>query len=140
MTNISLTTEAAAGGVSVKKVVVKTLSNFKESTCVGSLFSINLIFFIKTRLQHRCFPVKCAKFSRTTILNNICQRLLLHHLPLGNVFVGGLKLTFPFFSYHPPNYLTLIRLGGVVVVKRLPPAPLPPSLPPFGTFCFIDFL
>ena len=28
-------------------------------------------------LQHRCFPVNIAKFLRTPILKNICQRLLL---------------------------------------------------------------
>ena len=33
--------------------------------------------FIKKRLQHRCFPVKLAKFLRTSILKNICERLLL---------------------------------------------------------------
>ena len=34
--------------------------------------------FIKKRLQHRCFPVKCAKFLRIPpILKNIYERLLL---------------------------------------------------------------
>ena len=33
--------------------------------------------FIKKRLQHRCFPVKFAKFLRTPILKNFCERLLL---------------------------------------------------------------
>ena len=33
--------------------------------------------FIKKRLQHGCFPVKFAKFLRTSILKNICERLLL---------------------------------------------------------------
>ena len=32
--------------------------------------------FIKTRLQHRCLPVKFGKFSRTPILRNIRERLL----------------------------------------------------------------
>ena len=31
--------------------------------------------FIKKRLRHRCFPVKFAKFLRTPILKNICERL-----------------------------------------------------------------
>ena len=31
--------------------------------------------FIKKRLQHRCFPVKFAKFLRTPTLKNICERL-----------------------------------------------------------------
>ena len=33
--------------------------------------------FIKKRLQQRCFPVNIAKFLRTPILKNICERLLL---------------------------------------------------------------
>ena len=34
--------------------------------------------FIKNRLQHRCFPVKFAKFLRTPILKNIYERLLVN--------------------------------------------------------------
>ena len=34
--------------------------------------------FIKKRLQHRYFPVNIAKFLRTRILRNICERLLLN--------------------------------------------------------------
>ena len=30
----------------------------------------------KKKLQHRCFPVNIVKFSRTSILKNICERLL----------------------------------------------------------------
>ena len=33
--------------------------------------------FIKKRIQYRCFPVKFEKFLRRSILNNICERLLL---------------------------------------------------------------
>ena len=33
--------------------------------------------FIEKRLQHRCFPVNIAKFLKTPILKNICERLLL---------------------------------------------------------------
>ena len=36
---------------------------------------------IKKRLQHRCFPINIAKFLRTSILKNICERLLLHTGP-----------------------------------------------------------
>ena len=32
---------------------------------------------IKKRLQHSCFPVKFAKILATSILKNICERLLL---------------------------------------------------------------
>ena len=34
--------------------------------------------FIKKRLQYKCFPVNIADFLRTSILKNICERLLLH--------------------------------------------------------------
>ena len=47
--------------------------------------------FIKKRLQHRCFPMKFAKFSRTLILKNMCERLLLYFLisipVLSNIFL-----------------------------------------------------
>ena len=33
--------------------------------------------FTKNRLQHRCFPVNTATFLRTSILENIYERLLL---------------------------------------------------------------
>ena len=33
--------------------------------------------FIRKRLQHSCFLAKFAKFLRTPILKNICERLLL---------------------------------------------------------------
>ena len=33
--------------------------------------------FIEKRLPHKCFPVKFAKFLRTSILKNICGRVLL---------------------------------------------------------------
>ena len=39
---------------------------------------LNPCNFIKKRLQHICFPVNIAKFLRTPILKNICDRLLLN--------------------------------------------------------------
>ena len=36
--------------------------------------------FIKKRFQPRCFPVKFAKFLRTPILKNICERIPLQVL------------------------------------------------------------
>ena len=51
-----------------KKKFLKISQILQENTCVG--------VSIKKRLQHRCFPVKFAKFLRTPILRNICQRLL----------------------------------------------------------------
>ena len=37
------------------------------------------------RLQHRCFPVKLAKFLRASIFKNICGRLLLYVILLEKV-------------------------------------------------------
>ena len=42
-----------------------------------SLFNKGAGLFIKKRLQHMCFPVNIMKFSRTPILKNICEQLLL---------------------------------------------------------------
>ena len=52
-----------------KKCVLQNFSDFKESTCVGVFFNnvagLKACNFVKKRLQHRCFPVKFAKFLRT---------------------------------------------------------------------------
>ena len=34
--------------------------------------------FIKKKFQRSCFPVKFAKFLRTSTFKNICERLLLY--------------------------------------------------------------
>ena len=60
---------------SVKKGVLKNFENFTEKHLCWSL--LQACNFIKKRLQHWCFPVKFAKFSRTSILKKICERLLL---------------------------------------------------------------
>ena len=56
-----LTTEAATGRAK------KAIQNF-------TLFTGKHVCW---RLQHTCFPVNIAKFLRTPILKNICERLLL---------------------------------------------------------------
>ena len=63
--------EAAAGGVLWKKVFLKV---FLFTIFTGKLPCWGLSFC--WRLQHRCFPVNIAKFLRTAILKNICERLL----------------------------------------------------------------
>ena len=40
----------------------------------------NKVSVPKKRLRHRCFPVKFAKFLRTTILRNVCKRLFLNSI------------------------------------------------------------
>ena len=58
-------------GCSMKKAVLKIFAIF-----IGKNLSWNLVL-IKLS-QHRCFPVNIAKFLRTPILTNICERLLLN--------------------------------------------------------------
>ena len=62
----------------VKKGVLKVS---QEDAGAGFFFNkvagLKAYNFIKSRLQHRCFPVKFCKFLRTLNLRNICERLLL---------------------------------------------------------------
>ena len=60
-----------------KKVVLKHFAIFIEPLFnkVAGLHGYN---FIKKKLECRFFPVNIAKFLRTPILNNICQRLLFY--------------------------------------------------------------
>ena len=79
--------------------------------------------FNKKRLQHKCFPVNIAKFLRTPILKNICQRLLLRFLLSSSFFfLINYKNTF--------DYLLFPVLGkmppGKVSPGKLPPGKLPP--------------
>ena len=67
---------------SVKKVVLKYFANFTGKHLCWCLFLIKFQAcrtapLLKMRLQHRCFPLKFAKFFRTPILKNICKGLLL---------------------------------------------------------------
>ena len=75
-------TEAATGGVLLKKLFSKISQISQEKNLFWILFLIKLqaqtCNFVKKRLQHRYFPVKFAKFLRTPILKNICERLLLN--------------------------------------------------------------
>ena len=47
--------------------------------------------FIKKILQNRCFPMKFAKFLRTPILKNICERLPLFVSPQNTITNSGGK-------------------------------------------------
>ena len=59
-----------------EKVTLKNFTIFTGIYLCWSLF-LKTCNFIKKRLQHKCFPVNIAKFSRTPILKNNCKRLLL---------------------------------------------------------------
>ena len=65
-----------------KKVFLKMSQILQEKTPVlesllNKVACLQAWNFIKKGLQHWCFHVKFAKFLRTPILKNICQRLLL---------------------------------------------------------------
>ena len=62
-----------------KKRGFQTFAKFHRKTPVLEFRPLDYNF-IKKRLQPRCFPVKFSKFLRTTILRNICERLLLSFL------------------------------------------------------------
>ena len=78
---------------SVKKGVLKKFANFTGKHLSWSLFLIKLqawaCNFIKKRLQHWHFPVKFAKFLKTSILKNIWERLLLFVLPQNTIAKGS---------------------------------------------------
>ena len=77
---------------SVNQGALKNFANFTGKHLFWDLFLIKLQAFrtatslketqglqlFKKKLQHRCFPVKFARFLRAPILKNIYKRLLLH--------------------------------------------------------------
>ena len=65
---------------SVKKGVLKNVTNFTEK-------------HLCWKLQHRCFPVKFAKFLRTSILKNVCERLSQFVLTTLNSLIVQIKLS-----------------------------------------------
>ena len=76
-----LYTEAPNEGVLKNKLFLNLRKIHRKTPVLKSLFNkvtdLMACNFIKMRLQHRCFPVKFAKFLRTLILKNICKRLFL---------------------------------------------------------------
>ena len=66
-----------------KKGVLKKFANFIGKHLFRSLF------LIKLKLQRRCFPVKFAKFLRTSFWKSICERMF---------------LCFPYNSHHHYHY------------------------------------
>ena len=59
---------------SIKKAILKNFAIVTGKQLCWGLFLIN---FIQKTLQRRCFHLKIAKFFRTPIFKNICERLLL---------------------------------------------------------------
>ena len=76
-----LRTKAATRGALQKMLFLKICNIHRRTPVLMSLFNkvagLRACNFIKKRFQHRCFPVNIAKFLRTPISKNFCERLLL---------------------------------------------------------------
>ena len=83
---------------SVKRVFCKTLCKIQRKTTVSeSLFLQNCRPTIaEKRLPHMCFPIKFAKFLRTSFLKNISGRLIL-----------DMKFFKQFFTHVPLTFGTI---------------------------------
>ena len=95
---------------SVKIVLLKISQLSQETPVLESLFNKVAGLqgnYIKKISQHRYFPVNNAKFLRTSILKNICVRLLL-------VFCKNRNVT-PKFS----SYIELEKKGYAVIYDAL---------------------
>ena len=69
--------------VLLREAALKSQAEFTGKHPCWSLFLVKLqargaCNFINKRLQSKYFPVKFAKFLRTSLLKSICERLLLH--------------------------------------------------------------
>ena len=89
-----------------KKAVFKHFAIFigKHLCCI--LFLIKMQDLIKKRPQNKCFSVNIAKISRTCILKNICEQLLL-----------SLQYDCRNYSWmvHPRGLPNLLRWVGTVI-------------------------
>ena len=72
---------------SVKNYILKISQISQQNIVLESLF--NNVAGFQEILQHGCFPMKFAKFLRTPILKNICERLLLFVSPQNTLTNSG---------------------------------------------------
>ena len=76
---------------SSKEMFLKISQNSQENTCAGGSFLIKLQAFecLRTEASRFC-PVNFVNFLRTSILKNICERLLLFFVALKVAFFEAL--------------------------------------------------
>ena len=79
--------------------------------------------FMKKRLQHRCFPVKFAKFLKTPILKNTSGRLLL--LFLSHLCMMQLQHLSSCNNFQTVTPLKLQHLSGCNTSQAVTPLRLP---------------
>ena len=83
-----------------KAVLEDVLKNF--AIFKGKFQACN---FIKSTLQHTCFPLNIAKFLRTPISKNICSlsSCLFHEQKIGSCEIVCLRFKFKIFKAVPKN-------------------------------------
>ena len=84
-----------------QEVFLNILQISQESTCVGLSFLQSCkpsgLNVAKNRLLHKCFPVKCEKFWRTTILKNIWTAAFVYWL-LPQILIFTILYSFTFLQ------------------------------------------
>ena len=72
-----LRSEAVTRSVLYKKVFLKSFTNFTGKHLCWKTPGLRNATLLKSKLQHRCFPVKFEKFLRTTFLKSTSGQMLL---------------------------------------------------------------
>ena len=94
----------------LQKRCSETFYKFHRKTSVlescNKVVGLHPCNIIKKRLQHRCFPVKYAKFIRTPFLKNICGWRLL------SFFIYYLQNEFPILNQHLYSFIAYITFIG----------------------------
>ena len=121
---------------SIKKAVLKNFTITTGNTWVGvskDVVGLKACNFIKTRPQHRCFPVNLVKSLRLLVSKNICERLLfdcfngsLLHGPKGSrsrlhdrVWLQGLSHRSSFFVFKSGSLVLNQVLTCVLKCKTI---------------------
>ena len=74
--------------------------------------------FITKRLHHKCFPVNIAKFLRTSILKNICKRLLLYKIVCSRKDVWSTSVAQNWSKNHDEAKIVLFPNSFQFIVPR----------------------
>ena len=71
--------ETTTGDVPKQKLLLKNKKTFLLESLFNKVAGIQSYYFIKKRLQHRCFPVKFAKFLKNTYFEENVRTTLSFH-------------------------------------------------------------
>ena len=122
-----------------KKGVLKIFLKFTGKRLPWSL--LQACNFIKKRLQHWCFPVKFAKFLRTSILKSTCKILLPFVSPQNTIAksIGelglGETLTKCKVSFMKQNHFIRLSNAAISFIYELKNISLTCQLTFFLNFC-----